>query len=89
MTVSRETVRRRLLTIARARGCHKTFCPSEVARSLPVTDWRRLMPQVRDVALSLVADGQLVVTQQGQLVDPQQAQGPIRYRLNCHHRDAH
>jgi len=51
-----------------------TFCPSEVARAL-ASDWRPLMPLVRDVAGELPA---LIATQKGVPVDPITAKGPIR-----------
>ena len=57
-----------------------SICPSEVARAL-ASDWRPLMPRVRDVAAQLAADGRLLVTQGGQPVDLHSARGPLRLRL--------
>lgn len=62
-----------LMELAATRGTGKTFCPSEVARSLS-EDWRVLMADVRRVA----ADLPLVATQRGTPVDPVSARGPIR-----------
>ncbi len=69
------------LLAARARGA--TICPSEVARALkPENDeWRALMEPVREAARRLVAQGRVVITQQGHEVDPSTAKGPIRIRL--------
>ncbi len=39
------------------------------------------MEEVRSVARRLVADGRLVITQRGQVVDPSTAKGPIRLKL--------
>jgi len=58
-----------------------TLCPSEVARVLerPGVPWRSLM-DVRAAAARLVDEGQLLVMQGGQAVDPATARGPIRLR---------
>ena len=69
------------LLAQRARGA--TICPSEIARahsSDPET-WRALMEPVREAARRLVAQGKLVITQQGHEVDPSTARGPVRLRL--------
>ena len=81
MPVSEQQIRERLLQLVRDRGPEKTICPSEVARSLSADDWRSLMPQVLAVGLDLADSGAIVVTQKGQIVDPQTAKGPIRYRF--------
>lgn len=66
----------RNLAVARA---PVTLCPSEVAREL-ATDWRPLMPRVREVAASLP---EIVATQAGSPVDPVTARGPIRLALRA------
>ena len=66
------------LLAERAEGA--TICPSEVARALDPGDWRPLMPVVRDAAASLVASGDVEVTQGGEVVDLESARGPIRLR---------
>jgi hypothetical protein len=59
-----------------------TICPSEVARKCFGEDaWREQMETVRQAARRLVADGQIEITQKGQVVDPSRAKGPIRLRL--------
>lgn len=40
-------------------------------------DWRDLMPTVREVAFALADEGQLVVTQRGEAVEPG-VKGPVR-----------
>jgi len=66
------------------RGSGKTCCPSDVARRLVSEDaaWRALMPRVRTVARSLAADGEVVISQRGTLLDPAKIPtGPIRIGL--------
>jgi Protein of unknown function (DUF3253) len=79
MAVAPEILRATLLDLLAQRGPGKTICPSEVARALSPHDWRELMPAVRAMGVELVAEGQIVVRQKGQVVDPKIAQGPIRY----------
>ena len=56
-----------------------TACPSEVARRL-AKSWRRLMPQVREVAARLQRRGVVDVYQHGRPIDIAKARGPIRLR---------
>ena len=59
----------------------KTICPSDVARALgPADGWRDLMQPARDAAGRLVAAGEVVITQGGEVVDLATARGPIRIR---------
>jgi hypothetical protein len=58
----------------------KTICPSEAARALAGTSFRPLMDTVRAAAAELVADGEIEVTQRGEVVDISQARGAIRLR---------
>lgn len=71
------------LLAARARGA--SICPGEAARllatRLALADWRAGMPRVRAAANRLVAAGEVVMTQQGRVVDPSVARGPVRLRL--------
>jgi hypothetical protein len=77
MKPSTDAIRETLLRLARERGPDSTFCPSEAARAL-ATDWRPLMPSVREEAAALLAEGALRCTQRGQPADPLTARGPIR-----------
>jgi hypothetical protein len=58
-----------------------SICPSEAARAVAAADWRALMPRVRAAAARLAAEGTVVVTQRGVIVDAATAQGPIRIAL--------
>ncbi len=69
----------RALLAIRAGGA--TICPSEAARAVGGEDWRALMEPARQAARRLVAAGEIVITQRGQIVDPSTAKGPIRLRL--------
>ena len=72
------------LLSARASGA--TICPSEAARAVSAERgeaddaWRELMEPARAAARRLVAAGDVVITQKGQVVDPSTAKGPIRVR---------
>ena len=76
MTPDDATLRSEMMRLARARGPDKSFCPSEVARSL-AENWRPLMPRIRALATGLP----LAATQKGRPVDPAEAKGPIRLSL--------
>lgn len=63
----------------RSRGA--TICPSEAARAVDPTDWKKLMEPARRAARRLVVAGRVEITQGGRTVDPSTARGPIRVRL--------
>lgn len=63
-----------------ARRAGATICPSEAARQVDADGWRALMEPARRAAGRLVAAGEVEVTQQGRVVDPATARGPIRVR---------
>ena len=57
-----------------------SVCPSEVARKVGGATWRDLMEPTRRAARRLVTAGEVEITQQGYVVDPSTAKGPIRIR---------
>ncbi|KUG53310.1 hypothetical protein AVL62_00410 [Serinicoccus chungangensis] len=61
-----------------------TICPSEAARQVArdrgLEEWRDLMEPARRAARRLVAAGEIEMVQQGRVVDPSAARGPIRIR---------
>ena len=75
----------KILELLRERGAGKTICPSEAARAMGDADkpesWQPLMEPARAAARRLVAQGTIVITQAGQVVEPSTAKGPIRLRL--------
>ncbi len=74
-----DIVREELLRLARLRGPEKSFCPSEVARAV-ASEWRPLMPLVRQIAGQEISAGRLLATQKGSEVSITTARGPIRLR---------
>ena len=72
----------------------QTICPSEAAILVGTGgklargrdkatrhDWESLMEPARAAARRLAAAGKILITQQGQPVDPSTAKGPIRLKL--------
>jgi sarcosine oxidase gamma subunit len=57
-----------------------SICPSEAARRVSPDSWRDLMEPARRAARRLTAQGEVVITQGGAVVDPSTAKGPIRVR---------
>lgn len=73
-----ETAIRDLLA---SRAVTATICPSDAARAVGTADgWRDLMEPARQAAARLVAAGEVVITQGGEVVDLATARGPIRIR---------
>lgn len=71
-----------MLALLRARAVHATLCPSEVARAVEPGHWRPLMAQVRDVARTLAAAGEVELRQRGSVIAPfSEIRGPLRIAL--------
>jgi Protein of unknown function (DUF3253) len=72
-----------IFTLLAQRQPGASICPSDAARAVypEAAQWRAAMPVVRAVAAQLAAQGRLVVTQGGNIVDINAAKGPIRLRL--------
>ncbi|TVQ57050.1 MAG: DUF3253 domain-containing protein [Rhodobacteraceae bacterium] len=66
-----------ILDLLARRRTGGSICPSEAARALG-PDWRAAMPMVRRAAGALAAEGRIVVTQRGAVVDIADARGPVR-----------
>lgn len=79
---SGEQIRTLLIRFALQRGLTKTFCPSEVARSIGTTEaqWRALMDPVRGAARQMIEAGDMQCLQKGVVVDIDDVRGPIRLR---------
>lgn len=72
-----------ILSLLGARRAGATICPSDAARLVAGPDpaeWRPRMDEARAAAARLVARGEVVVAQRGEVVDPASARGPIRIR---------
>ena len=74
-----EQIETRMREMLARTAAGKTICPSDVVRSL-FDDWRPLMEPARAAARRLVVRGEAEITQQGVVVDPSTAKGPIRIR---------
>lgn len=61
-------------------GRSGSICPSDAARIVDSEGWRNLMEDARMAARRLVASGDVEITQNGRVVDPSTAKGPIRIR---------
>ena len=68
-----------IMDLLKIRGFDKTICPSEILPDNQKSD-HLIMEQVRSSARLLVAQGEIVITQKGQIVDPSTAKGPIRLK---------
>lgn len=78
---SLDDARRAIRELLDQRAEGRTICPSEAARVLGGDDgFRPYMDLVRDAAREMVADGEVDVTQRGEVVDLDEARGPIRLR---------
>lgn len=71
---------RAILELLADRPRDASICPSEAARRVRPEGWRALLEQARSAARRLTARGELEITQQGRVVDPSTARGPIRLR---------
>lgn len=69
-----------ILAVLDSRKFGASMCPSEAARAVGGGDWRSLMEPARRAARRLVEAGDVEITQQGHVVDPSHAKGPIRIR---------
>lgn len=75
-----DRLERAILDLAEARS-PGSICPSDAARLVDAEGWRDLLERTRRAGRRLAADGHIVVTQRGRVVDPSDARGLIRYTL--------
>jgi formylmethanofuran dehydrogenase subunit A len=74
-------LRASILEMARERGPSKSICPSDAARAVGGDKWRDLMDQARDISRELARDGEVVITQGDDVLDPDATwRGPVRIR---------
>jgi hypothetical protein len=74
-------LRETILELARQRGPDKTICPSDAARAVDAANWRDLMDDARAAARDLARNGDVEITQKGEVLDPDATwRGPIRIR---------
>jgi hypothetical protein len=76
-------LRAAILALAHHRGPDSSICPSDASRAVGGEDWRDLTDQSRTIAFQLARDGEVDITQRGDVVDPREpARGPIRIRIS-------
>jgi len=80
--MSKKLIETEIMRLLHKRGEEKTICPSEVARKLYPKTWRTHMDAIREVAIQLAQNRQLVITQKKQPIDPPHIKGPIRLQLH-------
>ena len=74
-------LRAAILALARHRGPTSSICPSDAARAVGGDGWRELTAQSRTIAFALARDGDVQITQRGNVIDPDRPScGPIRIR---------
>ncbi|WP_326548137.1 DUF3253 domain-containing protein [Mycolicibacterium sp. ND9-15] len=74
-------LRATILALSTERGPDKTICPSDAARAVGGDAWRALMDDAREIARDLARNGDVEITQKGQVLDPDASwRGPIRIR---------
>lgn len=80
-TDARQRLRETILKLSHERGPDKTICPSDAARAVGGDDWRELMDEARETARALARNGDVEITQKGEVLDPNaEWRGPIRIR---------
>jgi hypothetical protein len=82
-TITDADIDAQMLALLSQRTPPATICPSEVARSLAKqeSEWRALMPRVRNAAYKLARAKRIEITQGGRAIDPATpARGAIRLR---------
>ena len=71
-----------LLRLCRQAGSGGSITPQAAGEVLFGADWRRALPQLKQVAQGLALDGEIEILRKGKPVDPAGAiKGVIRYRL--------
>ncbi|MDB5452923.1 MAG: hypothetical protein JWO33_1501 [Caulobacteraceae bacterium] len=59
----------------------KSVSPEEVAKAVDAEGWRRLLGQVRGLAIGLARQGKLVILRHNKPADPDSFKGVYRLRL--------
>lgn len=59
----------------------KSVSPEQVARACDPEAWRRVLPQIRAIAVGLARQGQVVILRHNKPADPNTFKGVYRLRL--------
>jgi hypothetical protein len=91
-----DPLRTHLSTLLQSRAYPKTICPSEVARALSsvdletcgATEWRDLMPAIREIVWEMRGRGEVEILQRGEVlgldIGVEDVRGPVRVRRIQH-----
>ena len=82
--ITADQIEASMLKLAHERGHAKSFCPSEVARTIAgdhPDHWGPLMQPVRRTAVMLAQAGRLLILRKGKPVDPLDFKGVYRLSL--------
>jgi hypothetical protein len=74
-------VRDAILGLVAERGEGKTICPTEAAKAVSESHWRKLLPDVRAEAVRLAKSGEIAIYRKGKPVDPENFKGVYRLGL--------
>mgnify|MGYP002784699448 CR=1 FL=1 len=80
LTATDHALEEAIIALLQGRAAGASICPSEAARVVFPADWSQHMEEARQAARRLVAREVIQITQQGHVVDPSTAKGPIRLR---------
>jgi hypothetical protein len=76
-----QRLRAAMCALAMHRGPSSSTCPSDAARAVGGEHWRDLMDDARAAARDLARQGDVEITQRGEVLDPDAHwRGPIRIR---------
>ena len=81
------SVTQAILDLVGRRGAGKTICPSEAAKAISPTDWRKLLPNVRSTAIRLAVAEKVSIYRRGKIVDPLDFKGVYRIGLPMEDKD--
>jgi hypothetical protein len=70
-----------IFALLEAAGPGKSIDPMAVARTVDAEGWRRLLPQVRAVAVGLARQDRVVILRHNKPADPDKFKGVWRLRL--------
>ncbi|MEM1035337.1 MAG: DUF3253 domain-containing protein [Pseudomonadota bacterium] len=75
------TAEQAILDLVAIRGVGKTICPSEAAKAVSPENWRKLLAEVRVIAIRLAVAEKVSIYRRGKSVDPLDFKGVYRIGL--------
>ncbi len=81
----KNTVREAILELTVARGPGKTICPTDAAKAVSASEWRKVLADVRAEAIRLHKAGAITIYRKGKPVEnPETFKGVYRLGLPAH-----